>query len=332
MKRFMRSFAAIMVLGTAAVTSSTDANADTLDPAHVPADAKWVIHVDYEAMSESQLFETIREKRPQVTQAISGWLESRYGIDPSQDLHSITMFSRDYRRYTGTIVMQTDYQPDKIEAVLRKEKDYRTSQFEGKTLHTVTLSKQQQPGPSGDETMTVVMQDGNTLIVASSRETAQATIQLLSGEAASLAGKRSALLSDDVSTSWLYGAAIDLQELSDHPISMPVLSQHQRITWSMGSHSDGKLYERADLVAQNEQVAEHMEKVLEGLVAYETLWANGSPATTSLVKNVEVTRNGDTVRFQWMGETQALLTALGDIAQRYESWKPILMRRAKNQQ
>ncbi|MEZ6089031.1 MAG: hypothetical protein R3C05_13595 [Pirellulaceae bacterium] len=295
-----------------------------LDPTHVAADAKWVIHVDYEALGQSELLKTLRDEKPQVTQAIQGWMKKRYGINPPKDLKSATMFSRDYKQYTGTVLIQADYDRDKVETMLRKSREHRTTEHDCEMLHTILLEEQPKGSPSGDKEMTVVLLDDDTILLASSVENAKTTLKLLSGNSPSLADAKSPLLTEKAQSAWIYGAAIDLKQLKDHPVAMPVLAQHQRITWAFGKQDDGKLYEQAKFVARDESVAEQMHQVLQGLIAYETLWADGRSALTKMMKDVELTRDGTTVGFHWQGKSEAVAEAVEVGLERAKSWMKLL--------
>ncbi|EMI19937.1 hypothetical protein RMSM_03137 [Rhodopirellula maiorica SM1] len=294
----------------------------------MPADAQWVVHIDYESLSDSKVLQKIRDEKPMLRKMVQGWMNKRYGIDPPEDLKSLTMFSRDYRQYTGTVVIQASYETDKIESRLRKATNHRTTQWQDHTLHTVTLSKQKpsEQGPSGDEEMTVVMVDSDTILLASSVDNAKQALKLLSGDSPSLDGKDSPLLTDAIKNAWMYGAAINLGELKKHPVSMPILAQHQQINWSFGEQSDGMLYEQADFVAQSEEVAKQTKAILDGIVAYERLWSEGSEPMATLMENVEITHEGKTTGFRWQGSSDQVVAAMDDLFARMETWKPILMK------
>ncbi len=310
------------------------ANAGSLDPSHVPADAQWVIHVDYESLSGSKMWQKLRNEKPMISKLAQNWMNKRYGIDPPKDLKSLTMFSRDYREYTGTVIVQADYGADKIETRLGKAMNHRQTQWQDHTLHTITLSEQKpsDDGPSGDEEMTIVMVDQDTLLFASSVSNAKEALKLLAGETPSLEGKDSPLLTGKRDDAWMHGAAINLDQLKKHPVAMPIIAQHQRIVWSFGKLPNGMLYEQADLVGQSEQIAQKMETVFDGIVAYEQLWAEGSEPMKSLVQNVEVTRDGKTTGFSWQGSSDEVVAAMDDIFDRIATWKPILMTHRRNQQ
>jgi hypothetical protein len=295
-----------------------------LDPSHVSADSKWLIHIDYESLSDSKLVKMLRENYPSLTDAAQGWMNSRYGINPPKDLKSATLFSSDYRPYTGVVIIQADYSADAVESQLRKAKEYSTSEYEGHTLHQVLLKEQPQESPSGDKEMTVVMVDDDTILLVSSPKRARSVLDLLDGRRKSLRDSDSKLLTKDATSAWIYGAATQLGEIQKHPIAMPVLAQHQRITWAFGGDDDGQLYERADFVAKDVAVAKKMKDVLEGAVAYETLWSEGSQAMTDLMQNVTIKRNGKTTGFHWTGDTEQLAEGMRNILDRVKTWTAMI--------
>lgn len=329
--RGSRSVALAVVLLTTFGLSS--GRAGSLDPSHVPAEAQWLIHIDYEALSDSAICQAIREEKPAVSKMVQGWMKQRYGIDPPQDLKSLTMFSRDYREYTGTVVIKADYDPEKVKQRLQQSMNHRTTQWQDHILHTITLSKQKSPdeGPSGDEEMTVVLVDNETILLASSVANAKRDLKLLAGNSNSLQGKKSALLTDKVESAWMHGAAINLGELKQHPVAMPILAQHERITWSFGKQSDGKLYEQAKLVAQSKQTAKKMKTILDGVVAYEELWATESEPLSALIKNVQITHEKKTTGFHWQGSSDQVIAAMEDLFALMETWKPLLMKHEQKQ-
>jgi hypothetical protein len=311
------------------MSKSPTTYAGDLNASHVPADAKWLIHVDYESLSSSPMWQKIRDEKPIVAKMLQGMMKQRYGIDLTTDLKSITMFSSDYKIYTGTVIVHADYDTPKIEERMKQALDHRTTTFNDHTLHTVTLSKQASTddGPSGDEEMTLVMVDKNTLLLASSVANAQENLKRMAGEGESLKGKPSELLTDKADKAWIYGSAIHLGELKNHPVSMPVIAQHERITWSLGEQSDGKIYEKAELVGQSEEVAKKMKKVLDGAVAFETLSAEGSESLMALVKDVKVKQDGKTAMFEWSGSSEQVVAALDDVFERMETWKAMFVDR-----
>ena len=390
-------------LAATAVGASTlwgSAFAAELNPQYLPADAKWVVHVNQEELSELRLVEELREKNPQVAQSIRGWLERRYGIDPQEDLKSITAFSRSYEPKSGTIIFESDYDREKLESRLNALGQAQKSDWNGQTLYTVTVggsrdsddgqntdrdSRQNRrssradrdggdnPAPSedryrgenrergdrsgsasrdrgsdredarrdgdprqqrsaeqrrggrdrgqqsGERRLTVYLGDG-VIVIGGSPQEVKSTVRRIDGDGESVADTDSPLLADRPDGAVIYGAAVELGQLDEYyQVLLPMLRRHERVVYAFGE-DDGELFETMTLVAESEEVAEKTQKVLEGLIAYESLFAEGSDAMTEILEGVELWREGRENGFEWRGETEQVLEALSDLKDRFGHW------------
>lgn len=330
-------------LATAVLVAPASAVAGKLQSAQLPQDTAWLLHLDYEAFNASTLAEELRQSKPDLTKSIHQWFRQEYGIDPPKDMRSITMYSRDYKRHTGVVIMQADYKRSKAMEKIEQTSPLKKTEWNELTLYTVTIArhnkartkhtdkasgkrrdraanhKSHHHDKSGGKQMTVAFVDDDTIVLASSVSNTKAAVKLLQHEGQSLSTD-SPLLSERVSDAWFYGAAIDLQQLSQNPLPMPVLQQHERITWSFGTR-DGQLFEHGKLVAASEEVARETQQVMEGLAAYQKLWAQGNSPLESLIKNTRIQRDGSIVEVSWEGETDTVLKALGDFCSRVKMWK-----------
>ncbi|WP_417389101.1 hypothetical protein [Gimesia sp.] len=348
MENHQRMLSRIVAALTAAVLlAPASAMAGKLQPSQLPQDTAWLLHLDFEALSASKLAEKLREAKPQLTEGVHHWFQQEYGIDPPEDLRSITMYSRDFKRYTGTVILQADYERSKAMEKMEQASQLKKTTWNDLTLYTVTIAhhhgdaahakhadrssdkrrdqagkkKSRHHDKSGGKQMTVAFVDDNTIVLGSSVPNTQAAVKLLKQDGRSLSTD-SPLLSERVADAWIYGAAIDLKRLKQNPLPMPVLQHHERITWSFGNR-DGRLFEHAELVAASEEVAQETLQVVEGIAAYETLWAEGSPPMKSLMKNTRIQRDGNVVEVSWDGDTETVLKALKDLGSRMKTWKHV---------
>lgn len=340
--------------------------AGELKPEHIPADAKWVLHVDLEQLLDTELVQAVRERRPEIVENVRQWIRQQYGIDPRSDLMSVTMFSKDYEEYTGSMILQAKYDPQKVEQQLRGAEQLETTQWNDMTFYTFKVAKHQaakkqnkfdqlqssrtekpapvraqnrsatlqQPGQSlsagksekeghdhsGGKEMTVVMLDSDTIVFGSSVENIKGVVGLLKGDQASLKGKDSKLISKVADGAIMYGAAIELENITKSNLPMPVLKQHEMITWVFGER-DGQLFEEATLVGQSEDVAEKMEQLIRGVVAYEQLWAADSEPLTKIVEAAKISRDGDKVKVEWEASTDTVVAGLDDLMARFDDWR-----------
>jgi hypothetical protein len=89
------------------------------------------------------------------------------------------------------------------------------------------------------------------------------------------------------------------------------------VTWAIGE-DNGKLFERVQFVAQNDQVAEKMKQAIEGLNALVQLWSHDAETLNELYSNVKVEHEGSTVRVHWEGEVTKVLAAVDEVKQRMQ--------------
>lgn len=330
---------ALLALPLLVLTAPQFASASPLDPARVPAEAKWVIHVDLSALAETELAQRVREKRPQVVEGVRQWFQKRYGIDPREDLDSLTMFSETYESHTGTMILKAGYDRQKVQSDLEAKEGVETESWMDHTLYTINkekmeAQKQQQGDPAGrqpqekggpekqddrwrDHAITLVLVDDQTVIFASSAERAKEGVELLKGNYPSLKGKRGTLLDELPEGAILYGAAIKLDSISQREGIFPILRQHERIVWAIGQQN-GEVYDTLTLVAQSPQVAEQMKTMAEGFVAFCNVWAADNETLSKLVKATEVSIDDRTVHVEWRGETGDVVAALEEIRQRMQ--------------
>ncbi|MGN6132917.1 MAG: hypothetical protein ACTHOU_00400 [Aureliella sp.] len=312
-----------------------------LDQSHFPADAKWVIHVDLKALGETKLAERVRENRGRMLIPIRMWLQNRYGIDLREGLDSVTLYSKDYETHAGTMILRADFDQNKVQSNLESRSDV-TKQTHGPiTFYEIDPHQRAAQGSAAetkadpddrparqrvrqhahhyDRPMTIVLLDGKTAIFASSDERAQDAVALVQGQANAPKTKDSPLLSHLTEGTIFYGAARDLGRIEQHEGFFPILSQHDQIFVAAGVKND-QVFKDLTLIAQDDEVAKHMEKALEGLDALGIVWAKDSEALKSVIEHRKITRDGKTVEMKGQVDRETAAKAVDEL------WNRLLMR------
>ena len=125
---------------------------EPLEPGHVASDAKWVMHVNFDAFRETTLARHLREtvyKKPQ-SQKYFEWVRDRYGIDLREDLHGLTLYGVDFKPHQGVAVLLADYDREKVLDVIQDEPGYKSSEHGDYTLHTWAMHHHKMHGKHGD--------------------------------------------------------------------------------------------------------------------------------------------------------------------------------------
>ncbi len=300
---------------------SSFALAAPLQSEHVSADAKWVVHIDFETLRDTSLAEKLREDQPQAVGKAIEWLQKEYGIHPREDLKGLTAFSDTYEEHTGVVILYAAYDRDKVQAKIGTQAAAETK-WQDYTLYTWNV----QDHKGGNRQVSVVLVDGTKAVFASSPERAKAAVTLLGDEDSSLAGKSSPLAAA-VSTNAvpegaaMYGAAIDLGQIARQEHFFPILRQHERVVWAFGER-EGELFETATFVGQSEEVAMEVEEVLHGATALVKLWANGQENLTRIADATKINRDGKTVKVSWQTDATTVLDAIEEFKQQVQKTRP----------
>lgn len=308
---------------------SSAASAAPFNPDVVSKQAKFVAHVDYEALSEMELVEHFREQRPEMVRRIRQWMVDRYGINPQEDIKGMTIYGNAYEHDTGILILSADYDRQKVIEHMQDQRDLKTTQWNDHTFYSYAIhrkhshhekSDRDASGNEHDKRVTTVLVDDATIVFAASEKQAKTGVEVLIGETPSLKGAESKFMKSDREGAVIYGAAVELDSISNDEGILPILQQHERVEYAFGEH-DGELFENVRLVAQNKKVAKQMKKALEGFVALARVWSGASEDLSKLYDEVEIERDGKTVHANWEGETDVVIDALDDVQKRMSMWR-----------
>ncbi len=310
--------------------------AKQMDPAKIPQEAKWVVHIDHDALSETQLMKLVRDQQSEKINEIRAWMESKLGVDPKQELHSVTLFGESYDRHQGAGIVCAKFDRKKVEEQFSSKVDVKKTESQDCTFYTWDVEKnmmqehrksgraesnKEAAGKEGiyaDTTVTAALADDTTMVFAPTLERAKAVAKLVKGDGQSLEGKDSKLVAKMPKDAFFYGSAIELDKINRSEGLFPVLRQHSFVMWSIGER-DGKVFEELTLTANTEEVAEQMKNGVEGLVALGNVWAADSKAIKQLQENKpSIEREGNTVHAKWEGKSADVAAAIDEIKSRIE--------------
>jgi hypothetical protein len=120
----------------------TTAQASSLNPEHVSADAKWVCHVDFEQMRSTKIAAACRaeiQKHEKFNELIKVATD-RLGMNPMKDLLGATMYGTGYAKQQGVLLIQcNNLDRKKLTAILKKHHPRAKTVRHGKwTINTWT--------------------------------------------------------------------------------------------------------------------------------------------------------------------------------------------------
>lgn len=300
-------------VGLILLGAATLAVAGPLDPSQVPADAKWLIHIDVEeARSTTFAQETAQEAE---VQGMVAWIQERYGIDVGNDLADATLFGLNYEPHTGIVLLDTNYDRDKVIDVINDEPDYKTSSRGDETLHSWTVTNEwAEPGAADRSYTTFAVLQDDRIVMGRSEEQIKKALDVLKGDGKSIKGTDSPLTVDVRDGTFFRGAAVDLGGLRERP-GFASLPQTNRITVAMGEDA-GKFFLNADVVAQNAEVAQQIKNVIEGFRSMFALQVGEQNQDAAELANaVKVQTDDNKVTINWEVESEKLVSVAQEAKQ-----------------
>lgn len=124
-----------------AASLSGVAFAGPLERGLVEKEARWVVHIDAEAVRASTVGPAIRELVESIDTHSRERIRKELGFDPSTEVLGITIFGRGYSGDDGIAVLTTTAEADKMDAGLSGAglSEHRVVEVEGARIHSWTI-------------------------------------------------------------------------------------------------------------------------------------------------------------------------------------------------
>lgn len=106
-----------------------------LDPAQIPASAKWLVHADIEAMRGSETGKTIFTRIEADHGAQLKAAKRMFSINPIADLNGITLFG-DGKPEHAVALIQGNFDRAHLEELVAAAEDYSKGSYSGLTVHS----------------------------------------------------------------------------------------------------------------------------------------------------------------------------------------------------
>jgi hypothetical protein len=242
--------------------------ADALQPGRVPADARWLAHLDVEALKSSKIYEVVHEQSEkggtnELDEGLAHF-QLAAGLDPTTDFKAVTVYCAKESEKSCVAILSGN---DKIDAALQKLKampHYHTTVVGSRSLHTwgddhETWYGYVQRKDGSDERVVVASQDSDELLRA---------LGVIENGAESLASARSpAIRARPASGSIFFAAAGEgLNELGEMQPVSAVAKLAKSIVLDVGEER-GALFAHLALDTRKPEDALRIQQVLQGAVA-----------------------------------------------------------------
>lgn len=274
------------------------------EPKHLPADAKWYIHLDVDAAKQTVLYQTALEAvRLQFpVDDVLAQVKGAIGVNPLTDIAGITVYNNSFEKDAGAVLIYATVDKDRLMGAIAQNPGHKDVPYGKHLLHSWVDNN------DGKTKHGAFYGDG--LIVMGDRdETLKRAIDVLDG------GKPggSALVKAPAKGAFLTAAA-DLAQSDDHNISQ-LLSNSEAATASAGE-TEGVFRLSLNLVAKTAEQGAQLKQLLDGVKAFAQLGAGRDlPTAASLVRQVTVGGDGAKITASFEHDAKTLLDTLQKLDQ-----------------
>lgn len=297
---------AILLAGTAVVM------AEPLNPAHVSAEAKWLIHIDFDAAENSPFAKRYEQEQGERLQKVNQHISEHYGIKSLKGLSGLTLYGTNYEQHRGTAVLFAEYDGEKMVSFLKQQSGYKAESHGDVELHTWT---QHDARHNQDFEITAAFPKENVLVAGRPAEDVKQAVDLVNGKGTSLKGKESPLVGEVPKGTIFRGAAVELAGLKQRERPMPILSQGKKVNVVFGE-SEGKTFANSTFEAESAEVADQLQQVLEGFKAMAALQTAEQPALKPLTDALKFKKEGQTISTEWQADSEKLIEAAEQMEKR----------------
>ena len=286
------------VLGLAAVGRS-----EPVELKQVAADAKWLVHVDVDAMRTSIVVQKGYQKCMEMHKEAAQHLDKIHdmlGFDPRKDLHGITAYGKDLDKHHGVLIVHADVDQKLLLEKAQKAPDHKVAKYGSYEIHSWTHKH----GKDSHAAFGTFFQP-SVLVFAGSEEAIHAALDVLDGKAAGITDEKSPLAGHLAP-----GAILIVRASAVCPqTKCPILKQTDAFRITLGENQ-GQSFYRARLTMKSTEAVDQVKAVIEGFRAMVGLARGSDAETMKLVNALKVTTKDNTVRLAWSAPADEVWTAI----------------------
>ncbi|MHC4689459.1 MAG: hypothetical protein ACYS5F_07430 [Planctomycetota bacterium] len=106
-----------------------------LNHMHIPAEAKWLIHADFEAFKNTQMWQLMSQNISAEDQEKIDAITYIFGSDPTKDIYGITLYGENSEEENAVVMIYGRFDKEKLLGLLAQNEAYVESEYNGRKLY-----------------------------------------------------------------------------------------------------------------------------------------------------------------------------------------------------
>lgn len=309
MKRLALMFAIVCPVLCVAVSL----DAAPLELKQVAADAKWLGHVDFDAVRESTVVQKMVKRALAKHEGAEGHLNiatQLIGFDPCKDLFGATFYGREFAPHQGVLILHAKMDQKRLLGWAERIPKLEKSKIGKRDVLSWTHEHH-----GHKHSVAVASYSDDVLVFASSVDELQSAINVLEGKAKSLS--REASLAGNVPPGTTVLFRVEGLSKANLPCKDPLVKQTESYRFVTGEYQ-GQSFFRSRSVMTGSEVVGQLNRVIDGGRALAEIHLGDNATGKKLVDGLRVKTDDKTLTVLWSGSADDVYATIDLYAKRIE--------------
>jgi hypothetical protein len=297
------------IITTTFLLTTASAFAGPLQLREVSRDANWVVHTDYERFSKSVIGKLIRTEL--VVQGMEEKMKSFstvYSFHPIDDIRDVTVYGRGKDKEEAVVLVDGRFDEGKLIALVSMNAKHREIPYGGVVLHR-WLHEERKKDKIETQMMYGCILERRIVVMSAGLDAVKRAVDVLKGSAANAVG-HSFDWGDRAAVGVFFQAmATSVGALTAQEKKATVLRQTDTLDLVIGEEKD-RFYCNLNLSAKSSEVAQNVDKMLAGMIAFASLAGEAQPQLAELAKHLQLSWEDKTVHLHFESEPQLVFDLL----------------------
>jgi hypothetical protein len=284
----------------------------------VAAGAKWVVHVDFDAMRDSKLGAEFREKclAAEDAQKKLKKFQEDTGVDLTKDMHSVTLYDTRFVEHSGVAIFRAAHIDKKKLVAKLKEKhpDHSTEKHGDVSISTWTEAK----GKKHEHQVSGAFFGADALLFSRDLQQLKAALDVLSGKTDALSTESPLAEEAPKGTFFLVrGVGMDKDKT---PFKAAVIRKSKQLSYAFGQ--DGNtVFAQGMLKAPSADAADKVRDVVEGFRALMQLRFGERDKKSEMLRGLKLAVAGSTIVMEWEASGDDVAKLMAEHHDKLRKWR-----------
>jgi len=281
----MRKSMLVLIAGILSLT--VPALAGPLAKEQVSCGANWLVHVDVEQFRSTRMCEVVRPELENlgIEKKLSDFA-ALFSFHPIDDIRDVTIYGEDQDREKAVALIEAVFDKQKLLALLGIAPEHEEIKYGDLVLHKWVDESKKDCDGAGQTTYCCFYED-DLIVIGAGLDGVKHAVDVLKGSAANAANIVFSQATEGAKGVFFQVMANNIrQTVGDHP-KAAVLRQADRFALAAGE-IEGKFYIDFLLTAKSEEVAQAINKIVDGIIAFATLAGEEDPKLAELAARVDL--------------------------------------------